>query len=58
MDQLQFTKRMKMGQVKRQVNDILDMWVNGATVARIASFLHLDPGTVEYVIEQYGTDVM
>ena len=47
-----------MGQVKRQVNDILDMWVNGATVARIASFLHLDPGTVEYVINEYGEDVV
>jgi hypothetical protein len=47
-----------MAQVKRQVNDILDMWVNGATVARIASFLHLDPSTVEYVINQYGEDVV
>ena len=46
-----------MGQVKRQVNDILDMWVNGATIARIATFLHLDPATVEYVINEYGEDV-
>ena len=47
-----------MGQVKRQVNDILDMWVNGATIARIATFLHLDPATVEYVINEYGIDVV
>ena len=46
-----------MGRLKTQVNDILDMWVSGATVARIASFFHLDPATVEYVINEYGTDV-
>jgi len=46
-----------MAQLKRQVNDILDLWVSGATIARIASVMGIPAETVEYVIDQYGTDV-
>ena len=46
-----------MGMMKRQVNDILDLWVMGATVSRIASVTGLTPEVVEYVINEYGTDV-
>jgi hypothetical protein len=47
-----------MAQFKRQVNDILDLWVNGATIARIASVMGIPAETVEYVIDQYGVDVL
>lgn len=46
-----------MGMVKRQVNDILDMWCVGYTFARIAAATGLPVETVEYVINEYGTDV-
>jgi hypothetical protein len=43
--------------MKSQVNDILDLWCMGATVSRIASVTGLTPEVVEYVINEYGTDV-
>lgn len=47
-----------MGMIKRQVNDILDMWVMGAPIVRIAKMTGLTPDEVEFVINEYGTDVM
>ena len=47
-----------MGMMKRQVNDILDMWVMGATIVRISKATGLTPEMVEFVINEYGTDVM
>jgi len=47
-----------MGKMKSQVNDILDLWCMGATVSRIASVTGLTPEVVEYVINEYGTDVV
>jgi len=47
-----------MGMMKRQVNDILDMWLNGYTFARIAGATGLTPEVVEYVINEYGVDVV
>ena len=47
-----------MARMKQQVNEILDLWVMGATIARIASVMGIPAETVEYVIEQYGTDVV
>jgi hypothetical protein len=44
--------------MKSQVNDILDLWCMGATVSRIASVTGLTPEVVEYVINEYGTDVV
>ena len=46
-----------MSKMKSQVNDILDLWCMGATVSRIASVTGLTPEVVEYVINEYGTDV-
>ena len=46
-----------MGQLKRQVNDILDLWCIGATIVRIAAVTGLSPETIEYVINEYGEDV-
>ena len=47
-----------MGMVKRQVNDILDLWCMGATIARISQTTGLSVETIEYVINEYGEDVM
>jgi len=47
-----------MGMMKRQVNDILDMWLEGYTFARIAKATGLTTEVVEYVINEYGEDVM
>jgi hypothetical protein len=47
-----------MSKMKSQVNDILDLWCMGATVSRIASVTGLTPEVVEYVINEYGTDVV
>ena len=47
-----------MSKMKSQVNDILDMWVMGATIVRIAKTTGLTPEVVEYVINEYGEDVM
>lgn len=48
---------MKMARMKQQVNEILDLWVMGATIARIARVTGIPAETVEYVIDQYGEDV-
>ena len=47
-----------MSKMKSQVNDILDLWCMGATVSRIASVTGLTPEVVEFVINEYGTDVV
>jgi len=47
-----------MSKMKRQVNDILDMWMQGYTFARIAGATGLTPEVVEYVINEYGEDVV
>jgi hypothetical protein len=46
-----------MGMMKRQVNDILDLWCIGASIARISKVTGLSPETIEYVINEYGEDV-
>ena len=47
----------QMSKMKSLVNDVLDMWVMGATIVRIAKTTGLTPEVVEYVINEYGTDV-
>ena len=47
-----------MAAMKRQVNDILDLWCMGATIVRIAKTTGLTPDVVQYVIDQYGEDVV
>jgi len=47
-----------MGMMKRQVNNILDLWMEGYTFARIAKATGLTTEVVEYVINEYGEDVM
>ena len=47
-----------MGMMKRQVSDILDLWCMGATIARISKATGLTPDVVEYVINEFGEDVM
>ena len=47
-----------MATMKRQVSDILDLWCMGATIARIAGATGLTPEVVEYVINEYGADVV
>ena len=46
-----------MSKMKSLVNDVLDMWVMGATIVRIAKTTGLTPEVVEYVMNEYGTDV-
>ena len=46
-----------MSQVKRQVSNILDMWCMGYSLAKIAQVAGVTVDTVEYVINEYGTDV-
>ena len=45
-----------MSKMKSQVNDVLDMWVMGATIARISKTTGLTPDMVEYVINEFGKD--
>ena len=47
-----------MAAMKRQVSDILDLWAMGATVARIAKVTGMTPEVVEYVINEYGVNVV
>jgi hypothetical protein len=47
-----------MAAMKSLVNDVLDLWCMGATVARIAGVTGLTPEVVEYVINAYGVDVV
>ena len=47
-----------MATMKRQVSDILDLWMQGYTFARIAGATGLTPEVVEYVINEYGEDVV
>ena len=47
-----------MARMKDQVIEILELWMEGYTFARIASATGLTPEVVQYVIEQYGEDVI
>lgn len=47
-----------MGAVKRQVNDVLDLWCQGYGIAKIAKVTELTPEMVEFIINEYGEDVM
>ena len=47
-----------MSKMKRQVSDILDLWAMGASIARIAKTTGVPMEVVEYVIDQYGEDVV
>lgn len=47
-----------MGAVKRQVNDVLDLWCQGYSIVRIAGATELTPEMVEFIINEYGEDVM
>jgi len=44
--------------MKDQVIEILELWMEGYTFARIAGVTGLTPEVVQYVIEQYGEDVI
>lgn len=43
-----------MSAVKRLVEDIMELWEEGKTVAEIAESLRLDIEMVEYVVEEYS----
>ncbi len=47
-----------MGKMKSQVIDILELWTMGASIARIAKTTGQTPEVVQYVIDQYGEDVV
>jgi len=47
-----------MARMKDQVIEILELWMEGYTFARIAQTTQIPVETVEYVIEQYGEDVI
>jgi hypothetical protein len=47
-----------MSKMKRQVSDILDLWVMGRTMTSIAVTMGVPLDVVEYVIDQYGEDVV
>ena len=47
-----------MARMKDQVIEILELWMKGYTFARIAGVTGLTPEVVQYVIEQYGEDVI
>ena len=47
-----------MAAMKSLVSDILDLWCMGATIARIAVVTGMTPEVVEYVINEYGEDVV
>jgi len=47
-----------MAAMKSLVSDILDLWCMGATIARISKSTGLTPEVVEYVINEYGEDVV
>ena len=47
-----------MAAMKSLVNDVLDLWCMGATIARIAGVTGLTPEVVEYVINEYGVNVV
>jgi hypothetical protein len=47
-----------MSKMKRQVSDILDLWVSGRTMTSIAATMGVPLDVVQYVIDQYGEDVV
>lgn len=46
-----------MAAMKRQVNDILDMWVSGQSFTRIAAATGLPIELIEFIVDEYGDDV-
>jgi hypothetical protein len=47
-----------MARMKDQVIEILELWMEGYTFLRIAQATQIPMETVQYVIEQYGEDVI
>ena len=47
-----------MARMKDQVIEILELWMKGYAFARIAQTTQIPVETVQYVIEQYGADVI
>lgn len=47
-----------MARMKEQVIEILELWMEGYTFLRIAQATQIPVETVQYVIEQYGEDVI
>lgn len=47
-----------MAAMKNLVNDVLELWMEGYTFARIAGATGLTPEVVEYVINEYGEGVV
>lgn len=47
-----------MAAMKRQVNDILDMWISGQSFTRIAQVTGLPIEMIEFIVDEYGDDVV
>ena len=47
-----------MARMKDQVINILELWTMGASIARIAKTTGQTPEVVQYIIDQYGEDVV
>ena len=47
-----------MARMKDQVIEILELWMEGYNFLRIAQATQIPVETVQYVIEQYGEDVI
>ena len=47
-----------MAKMKDKVIDILDLWIMGRSMVSIASTVGMPLDVVEYVINEYGTDVV
>jgi hypothetical protein len=59
MDRLQYINwRKVMAKMKDKVIDIIDLWVMGRSMVSIAATVGMPLDVVEYVINEYGTDVM
>jgi hypothetical protein len=59
MDRLQYINwREAMAKMKDKVIDIIDLWVMGRSMVSIAATVGMPLDVVEYVINEYGTDVM
>ena len=47
-----------MARMKDKVIDIIDLWVMGRSMVSIAATVGMPLDVVEYVINEYGTDVV
>ncbi len=47
-----------MAKMNDKGTDIIDLWVMGRSMASIASTVGMPLDVVEYVINEYGTDVV